>query len=121
MKKAALPFALLISLLGVFEPAYAEALTKDQVQSLFTDKTFDGVSAKGRAFSIYFAQDGTADVAYADGKSASGKWYVTDDGQHCVSFSGCSAVFDRGEGVYHKLKDGVQTHTLKNARTGKQL
>ena len=110
-------------MLGSAQLVFADqTLTQDEVKSLFTDKTFDGVNTKsGRAFSIYFSPDGTVAITYSDGKSTSGTWNVTDDGQHCVSLSGCSVVIDKGEGVYHKVKDGAQTHLLKNPRAGKQL
>lgn len=108
---------------GLTHTALAEqTLTQNEVRSLFTDKTFDGINTKaGRAFTIYFAPDGGIAITYADGKTNTGTWNVTDDGQHCVSLSGCSYVVDKGDGTYHKIRDGVQTHLLKNARAGKQL
>ncbi len=123
MKKGLLLFALPLLLLASVQPVFADqSLPQDQVKSLLYDQTFDGVNTKtGRAFTIYFSPDGTIAIVYQNGKTNTGTWNVTDDGQHCVSLSGCSYVFDKGEGVYHKVRDGEQTHILKNQRAGKQL
>lgn len=119
MKNALLILALCT--LGFTQAVLAEAtLSQNDVKSLFTDNTFDGVNIKtGRAFTIYFSPDGTIAITYADGKTNTGTWNVTDDGQHCVSLSGCSYVIDKGNGTYHKVSDGVQTHLLKNRKAGR--
>jgi hypothetical protein len=120
--------SLLISFLTIFlslaiQPAHADhKLANEEAKSIFTGKTFDGVVVKSsRAYSVYFSPDGSVDVVYADGKTATGTWNINSDGQHCVSMSGCADVIDKGDGVYHKFKNGEHTHVLKNAREGRQL
>jgi hypothetical protein len=129
MKKTILLAAVMFAM-----PAYAnEYMNADEVKTLMTDKTFDGVFLpKDKRFSAYEAPDGTHHVLRPNGKKDQGRsWFVNDKGQHCTTNpkwkkkwpdGRCSFVKDAGNGEYHKISDdGKHTHTLNNFRDGDQL
>jgi hypothetical protein len=110
-----------------------EYMSADQVRSLMTNMTFDGVYLpKNTVFSAYEDPDGTHNVLRSNGKIDEGRtWFVNDKGQHCTTNpkwkkkwpdGRCSYVKDAGNGEYYKINsEGKHTHTLKNFREGDQL
>ena len=111
-----------------------EFLSDDELKTLFTDKTFDGVYLpKDKHFSVYEAPDGTHNVVRSNGKKDKNRTWFIKDGKHCTTNpkwkkkpewkdGRCSKVKDAGDGEYHKVSDdGEHTHTLTNFRDGNQL
>jgi len=103
--------------------AAGEALSADQVRALFTGKTFDGYNEnKGKKFRVYSNVDGT--MLHQNAKrTKEADWKVESDGQHCglLKRKVCGKIVPVGDGVYHKIKNGEHTHTLKNFVEGNQL
>ena len=127
MKKSCIA---LFSLLVMTNTASAaEYMSAEEVTSLLSDKTFDGVYLpKDKSFSVYEDPDGTHHVLRPSGKRDKNRtWFVNEEGQHCTTKSNwdeprCSYVKDAGNGEYHKINnDGKHTHTLSNFRDGNQL
>lgn len=124
MKKIVLAGSMLVTLMCTApQSAYADRkLSPEEVKSLISGKTFDGVNEKsGQTYVAHPTPDGVHNVHYPNGRKVSGKWHVTEAGQHCIeipNFSSCADVYDRGNGVYQRVDNGVVTHTLKNFREG---
>lgn len=129
IKKLAL--SLTVSLMPCL--AMANALSRDEVVAVFTDKTFDvHFLPKNARFAAYGATDGTL-LVVRNGKTELGRtWFVNDRGQRCATDPAwqnkpawkdgrCFDVVDAGGGAYHQLENGEHIHTLSNFRQGNQL
>lgn len=119
----------LLALSGINSASAAEYMSKDEVNSLMMNKTFDGIFLpKDKKFQAFEAEDGTHHVLRSNGKKDKNRtWSVNYKGQHCTTNPKwkkprCSYVVDAGNGEYHKInKKGKHTHTLTNFRDGNQL
>ena len=115
--------ALSASLLVTNGVAADVALSAEQVKALFSGKTFDGHNEiKGKDFQVYSAADGIM-IHKNRKRTKEASWEVGEDGQHCgiLKRKICGKIVPVGNGVYHKMKDGEHTHTLKNFVEGNQL
>jgi len=100
-----------------------EPLSADQVRALFSGKTFDGYNEiKDKKFRVYSNADGTMIHQNAK-RTKKVTWEVESDGSHCgiLKRKVCGKIVPIGDGVYHKIKDGEHTHTLKNFVEGNQI
>ncbi|MGD8743102.1 MAG: hypothetical protein PVH46_06715 [Granulosicoccaceae bacterium] len=101
-----------------------KVLSANEARALFSNKTFDGHNeSKGKDFRVFSSADGVHNLQKSNGKRKQGEWRIDDEGHHCVSFGSekCTQVIDVGGGVYHKVRNGEHTHTLKNFVDGNQL
>ncbi len=129
MKKISFIILLLSVFIMGINTSFAEEriLSKEEVVTLFTDKTFDGIQVvKDKKFKMYSSPDGEFVIHYSNGKKKSRYWRVNNNGEHCVSKrkgkgGRCSVVKSVGGGVYHKITNDEHTHTLKNFVAGNQL
>lgn len=115
--------ALSASLLVTNGVAADAALSAEQVKALFSGKTFDGHNEdKDKDFQVYSAADGTM-IHKNRKRTKEASWEVDEDGQHCgiLKRKVCGKIVPVGDGVYHKMKNGEHTHTLKNFVEGNQL
>lgn len=123
--------ALLLAFFSISVAAQAsEYMSAEEVKSLMTDKTFDGIYLpKGKSFIAYEAPDGTHNIYFPekDKRSKNRIWFVTGKGQHCIANinwpeAHCSYIKNAGNGEYHRIDiEGKHTHTLTNFRSGNQL
>ena len=100
-----------------------EALSAEQVKALFTGKTFDGYNEnKGKKFRAYSDADGTM-IHQNKKRTKEATWEVKSNGSHCgiLKRRVCGKIVPVGDGVYHKIRGGEHTHTLKNFVEGNQL
>lgn len=106
-------------------PALAEEklLSVEEAKVLFSGKTFDGFNeAKGKSYRVYSAADGK--MLHKNKKRTKElTWEIDSEGQHCAYFNNpnCGKILSVGDGVYHKIRDGEHTNTLKNFVEGNQL
>ena len=107
--------------------AAGKTLTQAEATALFKGKTFDGYQeVKQKKFRVYSAPDGKHTIRFASGKEIHRFWKISDKGEHCIAkkkkkMGKCSKVMDMGNGVYHKVRGGTHTHTLKNFVAGNKL
>ena len=104
----------------------SEALSADEVKTLFTNKTFDIHNvAKDKNLKGYDSDDGQhlVYIPWKD-KISERKWWIKGN-MHCTSHpkrgDNCKLIKPVGDGVYHGISDAEHTHTLSNFRKGNQL
>jgi len=116
---------ILLVLISATSIVHAEKqLTGDEVKTLFSDMSWDGVNElKEKEFKAYASPEGRHMVRLSSGKEKRGKWFVDEHTRHCVERTHlkCGNIFDMGSGVYHKKMNGVHTHTLSNFQKGNQF
>ena len=123
LKKAILT---LIPLLLSSPVIAGEALSADDIKTLFTNKTFDIHNvAKDKNLKGYDSDDGKhlVYIPWKD-KTSERKWWI-EGNKHCTSHpkrgDNCKLIKPVGDGVYHGISNGEHTHTLSNFRDGNQL
>jgi hypothetical protein len=82
-----------------------ETLSGDKIKTLISGKTlYVTVIRNGRTWKMYHAADGTS----VNSQGAEGKWYISDNGEHCndlvkkARFK-CAKVIDMGDGTYERV------------------
>jgi hypothetical protein len=99
----------------------AEPMSADEVKSLLTDNTMNGVNLeKNKKFTNFFKSDGTAIKRNAKGKMKTGKWHVNDNGEHCTNWGKgdrCGAIIKVRENIYQKM-DGDKPRVEFNTSRG---
>ncbi|OOZ41037.1 hypothetical protein BOW53_05845 [Solemya pervernicosa gill symbiont] len=123
------PLALVLLLPLQAQAQAGDSLSGDEIKTLFTDKTFDGVNHNsGSCFKNYASPKGACLVHYLSGKKSGETveiaWKVKGD-MHCCVKKGkniCGTITNEGNGVYHKiLENGVHLQTYSNVNEGNQL
>lgn len=106
-----------------------DTLTAEEIETLFTNKTFEGVHLKnGWTFKNYASTDGSCKVLFLTGKKSgqtrSYRWFVKEN-MHCCDTGRrhiCGTITDEGDGVYFKHRDGKKhIQTFMNFVEGKQI
>ena len=106
----------------------------DKLREIFTDKTAHGKHLKRDEppYEVYFAPDGSLARVTEMGEKHTGKWSITDDAKHCVSWdhkggNSCNNIrAGNDEGVYFRIRIISANKTpkrvkLTNFRDGNQL
>lgn len=124
MKNFIITVAITVSLMSATAPAYSdETLSADQIKALINGKTIHVTVIKnGKTWNMYHAPDGTSH----DSRGGTGKWNVTDDGQHCNESpkvkAKCGKVVSKGDGTYIRTKlDGTPLVTWTDIVDGKNF
>lgn len=104
-------------------------LTAEEIEVLFTNKTFEGIHLKnGWIFKNYASTDGSCKVLFLTGKKSgqtrSYRWFVKEN-MHCCDTGRrhiCGTITDEGDGVYFKYRNGKKhIQTFMNFVEGKQI
>ena len=110
------------SLMLVSFTAHAEKeLNGEEIKALFTGKKFDGKNHDtGRDSSNKAKDNGWMNADVLMGPSWSIKWWVNDDGLHCLKHpkfgESCGKIIDNGDGSYTRMVDGKKANTYKRFR-----
>jgi len=128
-KSPPLLYALTVVLLFPLLTVAGEALTADEIEVLFANKTFEGIHLKnGWTFRNYANSDGSCHVHFLTGKKSGQsriyRWFIKDN-MHCCDTGRrhiCGTITDEGNGIYHKYRDrSNHIQTFTNFVEGKQI
>lgn len=122
-------FILPLLLVQASVPFAGETLSRDEVETLFTDKTFEGIHLNnGWTFKNYAGKDGRCKVLFLTGKKSgqtrSYRWFVKENMHFCDTGRRhiCGTITDEGDGVYFKHRNGKKhIQTFMNFVEGKQI
>ena len=124
------PYLVIASTLSFmpFQSISGEALTGDQIKSLFYDKTYDIEKVdvnKNKYLSAYNSSDGTRIVFVPwKNKRSKRKWWVEGNklcADHPKRGDYCREIVRAGDDAYHSIENGKHLSTVSNFRDGNQL
>ena len=115
---------ILSSCVSLSEVQDQNALTPEEIRTLFENKTYVLISMKsGKELLVYSAHD-QCTMRYVTGtRLKTQQWYIKGNQHCCVNKAKemCGEIFPKANGVYHKIDKGRLTHIMKDFREGNQL
>lgn len=115
---------LALSACATRQPLSAQALSGEEIERLFSGRSFTLVGMKSGNELVAYATGEYCSMRYTDGERVSTvRWYTRND-RHCCIKKGkerCGRILDMGNGVYHKIIDGEHTQTMRRFEAGNRL
>ncbi|MCW8829823.1 MAG: hypothetical protein OQK94_12335 [Gammaproteobacteria bacterium] len=107
-------------------PPHADGrqLSGEEIEQLFSGHSFTLIGMKSGNELLVYSDAEHCTMRYVNGtRTKKLRWYTEGD-QHCCVRDGkpmCGAIYDQGQGIYHKFTDGRHSHTMKDFTAGNRL